>query len=83
MAKKKQKVMYNLVLFSEIGNMLCTGGTFETQQEAVDAVNDAMAQLPRAAGWKVIKVTKEVVQEGSGFTPNRSTLAPSSQERWW
>jgi len=82
-ALSEQKIYFDLVLVGRTGNVLCKGGSYDSEDAAKDAVNSQMECLPHATAWMVIKVTKEVVAEGHGSLPRQTAPAPSDRGRWW
>lgn len=81
--KSEKKVLYELLFFSKNGNILFRNGTFGTKDEALAKINEALGLTPGATSWKVIKVTKEIDQEGEGPLRRPGVPAPSGQGRWW
>lgn len=81
MSEKKES--YELLFFSTNGNLLFKGGTFLTEQEALNEVNVGIDSTPGAATWKVIKVTKTIAREGKGLFHRPRAPAPTNQGRWW
>ena len=62
--------------------MLCSGGHYDTESDALSAVNGHVLSLPAAASWQVIETTRTVVQFGDGTIRRPGAPVRSDRERW-
>jgi len=80
----EDRVRHRLIIFSDNDNLLYTFGTFDDEEQALLAVNPAIDDSHVKIRWRIIRVTEEVVREGTGRIPRRQgEPAPSGQGRWW
>lgn len=77
-----KKTYYEVLIFSKNDNILFSGGRYDSKKAALESVDTSLLRDPSAARWKVIKITKEVCQEGTGPIPRQPKPARASRAGW-
>jgi len=74
----KNHVQYHLIFISDKGADLLNAGAFDSKKGALGSVDKLVFSSPKSSvGWRIIKVTKETLQEGHGYLPLPGQTKPS------
>lgn len=71
MSKAKLRSQYQVLIISERGNELCSGGLLPTEHAALQSVGKTLEMTPNASSWEIIKVSREVVKSGTRVPTNK------------